>query len=128
LTYRLEGALFFGAVQRFFHELTAEGDVQVVILRLPELQMLDATGAQALGQIIDELERRRVTVLIKGAKPHHLRILREVGTIDRLAHAKHVFDDLDDAIAHARTHVAHRHGELGSEPHPAEEATAPPTR
>jgi SulP family sulfate permease len=109
VTYRLDGALFFGAVQRFFHELTEVGNVQVVILRLPELQMLDATGAQALGQIIEELERRHVTVLIKGAKPHHLRILREVGAIDRLAHARHVFDDLDAAIAHARSHVSRRH-------------------
>jgi len=106
VTYRLGGALFFGAVQRFFHELTEVGDVKVVILRLPDLQMIDATGAQALGQIIEELERRHVTVLLKGAKPHHLRILQEVGAIDRLAHARHVFDDLDSAIAHAREHVA----------------------
>lgn len=106
VTYRLDGALFFGAVQRFFHQLTEVGDVKVVILRLPDLQMIDATGAQALGQIIEELERRHVTVLLKGAKPHHLRILQEVGAIDRLAHARHVFDDLDSAIAHAREHVA----------------------
>ncbi len=106
VAYRLDGALFFGAVQRFFHELTEVGDVKVVILRLPDLQMIDATGAQALGQIIEELERRHVTVLLKGARPEHLRILREVGAIDRLAHARHVFDDLDSAIAHAREHVA----------------------
>ena len=108
VTYRLDGALFFGAVQRFFHELTEVGDVQVVILRLPDLQILDATGAQSLGQVIEELERRHVTVLLKGAKPNHLRILREVGAIDRLAHDRHVFDDLDAAIAHARDHVARR--------------------
>ncbi len=106
VTYRLDGALFFGAVQRFFHELTEVGDVKVVILRLPDLQMIDATGAQALGQIIEELERRHVTVLLKGARPEHLRILHEVGAIDRLAHARHVFDHLDGAIAHAREHVA----------------------
>lgn len=110
VTYRLGGALFFGAVQRFFHELTEVGDVKVVILRLPDLQMIDATGAQALGQIIEDLERRHVTVLLKGAKPHHLRILQEVGAIDRLAHARHVFDDLDSAIAHAREHVARTGG------------------
>lgn len=113
VTYRLDGALFFGAVQRFFHELTEVGDVKVVILRLPDLQMIDATGAQALGQIIEELERRHVTVLLKGARPEHLRILREVGAIDRLAHARHVFDDLDSAIAHAREHVARRGGPVG---------------
>jgi SulP family sulfate permease len=105
VAYRLDGALFFGAVQRFLGELAKVGDVRVVILRLPDLQMLDATGGQALGDIIEELEARGITVLLKGPRPHHLRILREVGAIDRLAHENHLFTDLDAAIAHARTHV-----------------------
>lgn len=106
VSYRLDGALFFGAVQRFLHELTAVGDVKVVILRFPELQMLDASGAQAIAETIEELERRGITVLIKGPRAEHLRILREVGAIDRLAHANHLFTDLDQAIAHAHSHVA----------------------
>lgn len=105
VSYRLDGALFFGAVQRFLGELASVGDVRVVILRLPDLQMLDATGGQALGEIIDQLERRGITVLLKGPRPEHLRILREVGAIDRLAHENHLFTDLDAAIAHARSHV-----------------------
>lgn len=109
VAYRLDGALFFGAVQRFFTQLSAVEDVKVVILRLPELQMLDASGAQALGEIIDDLERRHITVLLKGPRPEHLRILREVGAISRLAHENHLFDDLDAAIAHARSHVNRSH-------------------
>ena len=105
VSYRLDGALFFGAVQRFLGELASVGDVRVVILRLPDLQMLDATGAQALGEIIEELERRGITVLLKGPRDEHLRILQEVGAIDRLAHENHLFTDLDAAIAHARSHV-----------------------
>jgi SulP family sulfate permease len=108
VTYRLDGALFFGAVQRFLTELSEIGDVRVVILRLPELQMLDATGAQAIGEIIEELERRHVTVLIKGPRAEHERILREVGAIDRLAHERHLFTDLDAAIVHAHVHAARR--------------------
>ncbi len=103
--YRLDGALFFGAVQRFLSELTTLRDVEVVILRFPELQMLDATGARALSEIIEDLERHHVTVLIKGPQEAHLRILREVGAIDRLAHENHLFTDLDTAIEHARDHV-----------------------
>jgi SulP family sulfate permease len=104
VTYRLDGALFFGAAQMFLTQLTDVGDVRVVILRLPQLQMLDATGAQALGEIIETLEHRGVTVLVKGARPDHLRVLTAVGALDRLAHENHVFDDLDEAIAHARLH------------------------
>src|SRR6185369_11903622 len=100
VTYRLDGALFFGAAQRFLTELTAIADVRVVILRLPQLQVLDATGAQALGEIVTELERRGATVLLKGPRPEHLKVLAAVGALDRLAHENHVFSDLDTAIAH----------------------------
>jgi SulP family sulfate permease len=106
VVYRLDGALFFGASQRFLTELTAVADVKVVILRLPGVQVLDATGAQALGEIVAELESRGITVLLKGVRPEHLRTLAAVGALDALAHQHHVFDDLDTAVAHARLHVA----------------------
>lgn len=106
VAYRIDGAIFFGAAQRFLTELTAVTDVRVVILRLPDVQVLDATGAQALGEIVSELEARRITVLLKGPRPEHLRILAAVGALDRLAHENHLFTDLDAAIAHARLHVA----------------------
>ena len=106
VAYRLDGALFFGAAQRFLAELTDVADVRVVILRLPQVQVLDATGAQALGAIVEELEHRGITVLLKGASVEHLRVLRVVGALDHLAHEKHLFADLDQAIAHAHVHVA----------------------
>jgi SulP family sulfate permease len=106
VTYRLDGSLFFGAAQRFLTELSDIGAARVVILRLPQLQVVDATGAQALAEITAALERRGVTVLIKGARPEHLRILEAVGVLEHLAHENHLFDDLDDAIAHARLHVS----------------------
>jgi SulP family sulfate permease len=106
VVYRLDGALFFGAAQRFLTELTDIGDVRVVVLRLPDLQVLDATGAQALGEIVAELEGRGITVLLKGPRPEHRRVLAAVGALDRLAHANHLFERLDDALDHARVHAS----------------------
>jgi SulP family sulfate permease len=125
VTYRLDGALFFGAAQRFLTELSDIGAARVVILRLPRLRVLDATGAQALGEIATALERRGVTVLIKGPSPEHLRVLDAVGVLDRLAHENHVFESLDAAIAHARLHV-----QRGQDGHAAElrGERVPPTR
>ena len=105
ITYRLDGALFFGAAQRFLTEITAVTDVRVVVLRLPDMQVLDATGAQSLGEIVSELEARAITVLIKGPRPEHRRTLAAVGALDRLAHENHLFDQLDDALTHARRHA-----------------------
>ena len=106
VAYRLDGALFFGAAQRFLTELSAVTDVRVVILRMPQLRVLDATGAQALGQIVEQLERRGITVLLKGPRPEHIKVLDAVGALDRLAHENHLFVDLDSAVAHAQSHVA----------------------
>ena len=123
VAYRLDGALFFGAAQRFLTELTAIADVRVVILRLPRLQLLDATGAQALGDIVTELERRGVTVLLKGPRPEHLKVLEAVGALDRLAHENHVFGDLHAAIAHAHAHV--ERGPRTARPEPGTEPAQP---
>lgn len=108
LVYRLDGALFFGVAQRFLTELTAIADAQVVVLRLPDIQVLDATGAQALGEIVAELEHRGITVLLKGPRPEHLRVLTSTGALDRLAHANHLFDRLEDALDHAHRHTLRR--------------------
>lgn len=105
VVYRLDGALFFGAAQRFLTELSAVSDVRVVVLRLSQLRVLDATGARALGDIVAALEHRGITVLIKGARPEHLRLLGTVGALDELADERHVFTDLGAAVAHARSHV-----------------------
>ena len=111
IVYRLDGAPFFGAAQRFLTELTAVSDVRVVILRLSQVQVLDATGAHVLGEIVAELEGRGITVLLKGLRPRHQRILEAVGALDRLAHERHLFATLDAAVDHARQHVARQpHG------------------
>jgi SulP family sulfate permease len=120
VAYRIDGALFFGAAQRFLTDLTQVADVRVVILRLPDLQVLDATGAQALGEIVSDLERRHITVLLKGPRPEHERLLRAVGALDHLATEHHIFGDLDEAIAHARLHAARtphdpHHGDTGQQ-------------
>jgi SulP family sulfate permease len=113
VAYRLDGALFFGAAQRFLTEITNVTDAWVVILRMPALLVLDATGAQALGEIVAELEDRGITVLLKGVRPEHRRVLHAVGALDRLANERHVFRTFDAAVGHARDHVA-RHGLLGA--------------
>ena len=106
LTYRLDGPLFFAATARFLAQLTATTDVRVVILRLSSVVMLDASGARALGEIVEQLAERGITVLLKGASPKHTRLLAAVGTLAPVLAQGHVFDSLPDAVAHARRHVS----------------------
>ena len=106
--FRLEGSMFFGAADRVLTEVSdasAHDDVAVVVLRLSQLRMVDATGARALGELVEGLESRGVTVLVKGVQERHRSLLTNVGALAELRHENHLFDTLDDAIEHARSHV-----------------------
>lgn len=102
---RLDGPLFFAAADRVLAEVTSLDDVSVVVLRMSQLELVDATGAHVLGEIVQQLERRGVTVLIKGVREGHVELFRTVGVLDSLRHQNHLFDDLPTAITHARSHV-----------------------
>jgi SulP family sulfate permease len=116
--FRLDGAMFFGASDRILSEVTAltearpgaasdtlRDPVEVVILRLSHLQVVDATGARALTDLVLELDRRGVTVLVKGVQPRHRKLLEAVGLNRTLRHESHLFTDLPAAVEHARSHV-----------------------
>ncbi|GAB7070434.1 SulP family inorganic anion transporter [Mycolicibacterium hodleri] len=104
---RLDGAMFFGVAERISTAIVdAEHEhVTVVIIRMSQLGMLDATGAHTLAEITTELEARGITVIIKGVQPEHLSLLANVGIFDSLRHDNHLMDTLDDAVVHARSHV-----------------------
>jgi SulP family sulfate permease len=103
--FRLDGALFFGAAERMLERVNEIRDVTVVIIRMSQLQVLDATGANVITELVRTLERRGITVLIKGIQPEHLRLVTHVGGLDALRHENHLFDSLDAAVVHARSHV-----------------------
>jgi len=103
--YRLTGSMFFGAAERVRSDVSAEGDIEVVILAFSQLRTMDATGANTLGEIVRALERQGVTVLIKGVPSRHMALMRSVGVIDSLRDQRHLFDDFPPALEHARSHV-----------------------
>jgi SulP family sulfate permease len=104
---RLDGAMFFGAAERISSAITDADhpEVSVVIIRMSQLGMLDATGAHTLAEIAEELEARGITVIIKGVQPEHRKLLANMGIFDALRHENHLVDTLEDAVAHARTHA-----------------------
>lgn len=104
--FRIDGALFFAAAERVQQRVVAIEGVSVVIVRLSQLQLLDSSGAQVLVEIVESLEARGVTVLLKGVQERHLAQVERAGVIEALRHRHHLFDHLYEAIGHAREHVA----------------------
>ncbi|OCB42403.1 MFS transporter [Mycobacterium vulneris] len=105
---RLDGAMFFGAAERISSAIVdaEHPHTSVVIIRMSQLGMLDATGAHTLAEIATELESRGITVIIKGVRPEHAELLANVGVFESLRHENHLLDSLDEAIEHARSHVS----------------------
>ncbi|MCH8559221.1 SulP family inorganic anion transporter [Nesterenkonia sp. DZ6] len=103
--FRLDGALFFGAAERVLEKVTEIQNVDVVIIRMSQLQVLDATGARVVSEMITALERRGITVLVKGIQERHLALVTRVGVLESLRHHKHLFAELGPAVEHARSHV-----------------------
>ena len=126
---RFQGPLFFVSSERVFETVMEVGSVSVVILRLARLERVDATGAQVLAQIVRGLERRGITVLIKGVQDSHSVLFRQVGVLAALRHHKHLFVDFASALEHARSHVERERAaeelERASEQRPA--AGLPPS-
>ena len=85
---------------------------------MSQLQVLDATGARVITDIVNALERRGITVLIKGIQERHLALVTRVGVLESLRHHKHLFADLPPAVEHARSHVARARAARTAE-HPA---------
>nr|WP_218868515.1 SulP family inorganic anion transporter [Pseudoclavibacter chungangensis] len=103
---RLDGPLIFASAERVFERVTGLDGVAVVILRASRIEHVDATGAHALADIVRALERRGITVLLKGVRPAHEDLFRRIGVLGSLRHQNHLFDELPDAVAHARRHAA----------------------
>lgn len=104
--FRLDGALFFAVAERVLERASTIRNVDVVIIRMSQLQILDATGARTITDIVQTLERRGITVLIKGIQDRHLRLVTQVGVLNSLRHHHHLFTELAPAVDHARNHVA----------------------
>ena len=110
VAYRLDGPLFFAAAHTFLLQLSEITDVRVVILRMSRVSTVDATGAHVLGDAINRLQRRGITVLLSGIAPGHDEILSTLGVAEQLRRDGRVFPDTPTAIAYARGHVLRHRG------------------
>jgi sulfate permease, SulP family len=77
--------MFFGAVENFERVLLqTHTDPQTLILRLHRVPFMDITGIQTLEEVIGELRKRGVRVLLCEANERVLGKLRTAGVLDAL--------------------------------------------
>jgi sulfate permease, SulP family len=85
LVYRVEGPFFFGAVENFERALAStHTDPKILIIRLRWVPFIDITGLQALEEVIRDLHRRKVRVMLTGANERVTGKLEKAGLIELL--------------------------------------------
>ena len=104
LVYAVEGPFFFGAVETFERALAStHTDPKVLIIRLKWVPFMDITGLQTLEEVIVDLHRRKVRVMVTGANARVAEKLRRAGVLELIGAGNH-FDTLPEAleaVAHA---------------------------
>jgi anti-anti-sigma factor len=106
LVYRVEGPFFFGAVENFERALAStHTDPDVVILRLRWVPFMDITGLQTLEEVVRDLQRRKVRVMLTGANERVTAKLEKAGILELLGR-ENFCSDLPHALSviSARTH------------------------
>jgi sulfate permease, SulP family len=99
LVYRVEGPFFFGAVENFERALAGtHTDPRVLIIRLRWVPFMDITGLQTLEEVIRDLQRRRVRVMLTGANERVRGKLEKAGIIDLIGR-ENFCEDMQQALS-----------------------------
>jgi sulfate permease, SulP family len=99
LVYRVEGPFFFGATESFERALAStHTDPKVLVIRLRWVPFIDITGLQTLEEIIRDLHRRKVRVMLTGANERVTAKLEKAGLIELLG-PENLCSDLPHALS-----------------------------
>jgi SulP family sulfate permease len=83
LVFAVEGPFFFGAVENFERALAStRTDPEVLIIRLRWVPFIDITGLQTLEEVIRDLQRRKVRVMLTGANERVTGKLQRAGIVE----------------------------------------------
>jgi SulP family sulfate permease len=102
LIFRVFGALFFGVVDKLSDELkSAKQEPEVLILRVRKVLAIDATGLQALDDLLIKLTSKGKKMILSAPHSQPLQVMIKSGFIDRLGR-ENVCADIDASLTRAR--------------------------
>ncbi|MCB1187773.1 STAS domain-containing protein [bacterium] len=100
--YEVQGAFFFGAASRFRETLFIAGrSSRVVILRMRNVPVMDATGSHLLREFAESCHRAGRQLVLSGVAPQPLSVLQRSGMLELIG-ADNVLASYTDAVQRAR--------------------------
>jgi SulP family sulfate permease len=99
LAFAVEGPFFFGAVENMERALVStRTDPEVLIIRLRWVPFIDITGLQTLEEVIRDLHKRKVRVMLTGANERVTGKLQRAGIVELIG-SDNVCENLEQALA-----------------------------
>ena len=99
----LYGPLFFGFTSYFKDQITSLPDtIKAVILRMDRVPYIDQSGLYTLEDIIFDLERQNIEVIIVGLKDQPKDMLTAVDIIPDLVPNEEIFDNIEEGFDYLR--------------------------
>lgn len=106
MVFRIFGAFFFGAADKLESSLRRVGQLpEVLILRMRDVLALDATGLDALEDLMEKLRIDKKDLILCGPHSQPLFALTRAGFIDRLG-INNICGDIDSSLERAREILA----------------------
>jgi SulP family sulfate permease len=101
LVFRVFGAFFFGAADKLESSLRRAGGLpEVLILRMRDVLALDATGLDALEDLMEKLRIKKKDLILCGPHSQPLFALTRAGFMERLGE-QNVCGDMESSLARA---------------------------
>ena len=102
LVFRVFGAFFFGAADKLESSLRRAGGLpEVLILRMRDVLALDATGLDALDDLLEKQRLKKKDLILCGPHSQPLFALTRAGFMERLGE-QNVCGDMESSLARAR--------------------------
>jgi SulP family sulfate permease len=106
MVFRIFGAFFFGAADKLETSLRRAGQLpDVLILRMRDVLALDATGLDALEDLLEKLRIDKKDLILCGPHSQPLFALTRAGLVDRIG-MDNICGDIDSSLDRARKILA----------------------
>lgn len=112
IAYDIEGPLFFGAAKNFVKEIEEDFDYRVIVINMENVPVIDTTGALAIEDIVDRLNRDRKRVIFAGVRREVRSVLHRLGVTSKIGIGNFAADlprALHYAVSYAGGETARMH-------------------
>jgi sulfate permease, SulP family len=100
--FQVDGSIFFGAVAEIEDKISEyiKNGGKNIIIRLPHVRLIDATGAHALNSLLNEAKNKNVTIFFTNIKEGPRKVLKRTGMEDKIG-SENFFEHTHEAIEEA---------------------------